>query len=167
MKYIIILIFCHYSFAFNKIQKIERSIYLLEKEQKMKLHPAYRKKLAYTINDVSKTFKVNYKIIVSILYIESHFKQFAVSSTKDYSIAQISLHQWVKNKKLKKTKHLLKDIKKDPFKSLYVMGEILSIKREESISDPEWYLHYHSKTKEFKTIYRIKFNKAYKKIKDV
>lgn len=171
IKYLIICFFMiNGAFSSNSSKKeklIIKSIEALSKSKKIKLHPAYRQKLAKTIHKASNQFLINPKIMISIMFIESHFKQFAVSSTKDYSIAQISLHQWNKNKSLKKTKHLLKSIKKDPFNAIYVMGEILSIKRKEGISDPEWYLRYHSNTKKYKDLYRKKFNKTYLLIKDI
>lgn len=168
LKYLIILMICLPSVSYgSKVDKIIRCINILQKNAGIQLHPLYKQKLAKTINNSSKQFFVNYKILLTILYIESNFKQFAVSSTKDYSIAQISLHQWINDEKLVKTKHYLKDIKTDPFKAIYVMGEILSIKRKEGISDTFWYLRYHSNTKKYKDLYKKKFSRTFKLIKDV
>jgi hypothetical protein len=124
--------------------------------------------LAIHIKDSSDYFKVDPRLFVILMYVESGFDNNAVSETNDISIAQISMYHWKNNPRLKKTGKFINKIDKNEALAIYVMGEILSIlQKDHSKDDPHWFLRYHSNTLKFKDKYFRKVKSAFLKIKGI
>lgn len=153
------------SYYENKVKSIYNSI--------VKLKPSIKfdeaKNLSQIIYSASEEFGIDYKIICTIINIESLFIQEAISSTNDISLAQISVNHWKNDKRLsKKGKDRLKYISKDPTQAIYVQAEILKILKDTyEKDDPRWFLRYHSSTKSLKDKYMFRFFDNYLKIKDI
>jgi len=143
----------------QKIEKMIKKVNPIVKAHK-------RKKVAKIIQQVTKTYKIDPKVMIAIIDTESEFIQHKISSSGDLSIAQINLKVW--NKELKRLnletineKKLIKDEKY----ALVQMGRILSIlKDRHAETDKKWYATYHSKTKKFKNIYSKKVDLRIRKI---
>lgn len=171
LKYIFLsCFFSMLAFSSNSYYDIKiKSIYNSIVRLKPKIQFEEASNLSRIIYSASEEFNIDFKIICTILKIESFFLQDAVSSTNDISIAQISVNHWKNDKRLsKKGKDRLNYIAKDPTQAIYVQAEILKILKEtHEKNDPRWFLRYHSSTKELKEKYMFRFFENYMKIKDL
>jgi soluble lytic murein transglycosylase-like protein len=123
-------------------------------------------KLAKAIVTQSAQHKVDFRILLGIIKVESDFKQDMVSSTGDYSMAQINYDTW--SKELKRTRKIKLDkekLKKDINYSISMMTEILKVLHSRHQQDPMWYARYHSSTPSLKLQYATKVNAAMGSIK--
>lgn len=104
--------------------------------------------------------------MISILKVESDFKQRAVSNTGDYSVAQINFNIWAKNfRKLDRAPLHFERLKEDDAYAIFRMGEILSeLQKDFSKSDKFWFARYHSNTPKFKNLYISKLQVHLKKL---
>lgn len=123
-------------------------------------------KLAKAIVKHSADHNMDFRILLSIIKVESDFKQNFVSATGDYSMAQINYNTW--SKELKRTKKIKLDkekLKKDIDYSISMMSEILKVLQSRHTQDPVWYARYHSSTPSLKLRYAAKVNSALGSIK--
>lgn len=126
-----------------------------------------RKRLAVVITLASKEYNLDPRIILSILYVESRFKQQALSNTGDFSIAQINYKVWEKSfKKINKKSLNFKQLKEDETYAIYRMAEILNfLQSTYSKNDPYWFALYHSSTLKYKNRYIGLLKKPMEKLK--
>jgi hypothetical protein len=123
-------------------------------------------RIAKSIIKHSEDKKIDFRILLGILKTESDFSQNTVSSTGDFSLAQINYRIWsdefkkVKNIKLNKDK-----LKKDIDYSISMMTEILNILEKRHPNDPLWYARYHSSTPSLKIKYAGKVDSVVNSIK--
>lgn len=148
---------------------------ILNKEMKIKKERS--DKLASHIAYSAKKYDIDPRIMITIMKIESQFKQNAVnlqscSRTKekncgDYSIAQINLETWSKQFPKMGRKPLdIQRLKTDEKYAIFRMAEILSIiKSQHAKTDPLWFARYHSSTPKFKNRYLAAIRKEYDKVK--
>lgn len=119
--------------------------------------------IASQIYEASNQYKLSPDLMVAILKVESSFDQNAVSKTGDISIAQINIKTWNKEFYRLKKKRINHDrLKKDSSYAIFLMAEILSTIRETNKKENEWYLFYHSKNPERKSVYSKKIKKYLK-----
>jgi soluble lytic murein transglycosylase-like protein len=125
-----------------------------------------RKRLSVVIALASKEYQLDPRILLSILYVESNFKQSAKSNTGDFSIAQINFKVWEHSfKKMKKTPLNFKQLKEDETYAIYRMAEILNLlKNDHEKSDKFWFARYHSSTPKYKKRYIGMLQKPLKKL---
>ncbi len=140
--------------AFLEVRKIERMVKHLEPSMSDK----DANKIAYLINKNAKKFKIDPKIMLSIIDTESDFRQDAVSSSGDISIVQINADVWVSEFKRRGMGELnVAKLKKSEGYAILKMAQILNeLKTKHAKTDPKWFARYHSKTLKFKNPYAKK-----------
>jgi len=143
------------------VDKIDEMIFNI-----IKLPDRERKRFATLITLSCKKYNINPKIMVSIIKVESDFKQKAVSHTGDFSVAQINYKVWVKRFKQLDRKPLdFERLKEDDAYAIFRMGEILAeLKKYHEKGDPYWFARYHSNTPVFKKKYIVNLERNLKKI---
>lgn len=167
---------------FNNISNYENSKNLDQKKiesilkKEMFLNKSKSLELSKLIYKSSKKYKIDSRIIISILKVESNFDQSAInlSSCKnknipkcgDYSIAQINYNIWSKNfLELGREPLSFYKLKNSVSYSIDRMAEILSILKDNyGESDKLWFARYHSSTPFFKNRYVKVLKKEFKKI---
>lgn len=158
----------HKMFQEQQKEKIKEAIGNVDKaiDTVIKLPDNERKKFAVYIALACKKHNLDPRIMISILKVESDFRQKAVSHTGDYSVAQINYNIW-KNLFLKLDKAPLKfdRLKQDEAYAIYRMAEILAYYKElHEKKDKFWFARYHSSTPKFKNLYITKLKKELKKL---
>ena len=95
----------------------------------------------------------------------NNFDQSAISSTGDYSLAQINYKVWKKELASKGVKLDFKKLKTNHAYALEKIAIILKIlKDRHSEKDQQWYGRYHSNTKKYKIRYLKKVNQQLAKL---
>ena len=191
-KWIIILLLLPFGMpAFANIstvdQKIEKINQLYQKEQKekilqivgkvdeaidsvIKLPDLARKRYAVLIALAGKKYDIDPRIMIAILVVESSFRQSAknvnTNKTTDYSIAQINYETWKKGfKKMSRAPLNKERLVSDEAYAIFRMAEILRIYKDRFESqDKIWFARYNSSTIKYKTIYKNKLVKEFKKL---
>lgn len=143
------------------VKKVDKAIY-----EVIKLPDRERLRFATLISLSAQKHKIDPKIMIAILKVESDFKQRAVSNTGDFGVSQINYNVWVKEfVKINKRPLHLEQLKEDDAYAIMRMGEILEeLKRRHEAEDKYWFARYHSNTKHFKDIYIEKLEKNLKKL---
>ena len=114
-------------------------------------------KVANAVAKVSDVNKIDPRLFLAIMKVESSFNQGAVSSTGDFSMAQINYANWSKEfKRLKKAPLDKQKLSTDIDYSISKMGEILTIIHNRHKTDSIWYARYHSSTPDLKIGYSKK-----------
>lgn len=118
--------------------------------------------VARDVQAASEKSGIDYKIFLSIINTESHFSQSAVSSTGDYSLAQINFEKCRKERiRLGLSPLDLDRLKKDSTYAIEIMTDFLSyLKNRYAKTDRLWYARYHSKTMSKKLNYAKKLEKT-------
>lgn len=117
------------------------------------------KKIASSIIKHSGNKKIDYKVLMGILKVESDFNQAQVSHTLDYSLAQVNYAIWSKELyRVKKVKLNKEKLKTNIDYSIDIMTDILSILEKRHGEDPNWFARYHSSTPSLKLKYGGKVN---------
>lgn len=116
--------------------------------------------LAKIIYRNSVEFKLDPKILIAIIATESNFRNGMVSSTGDFSMAQINFNIWNKEfQRLGMPKLDMKLLRHNEHYGIYKLARILSIlKTRYQKADKHWYASYHSQTPSLKGIYKSKLN---------
>jgi hypothetical protein len=143
--------------------RIEKAILTLNPS----VNPKKARRLSAIVAINSVKYKIDPRIMLSILNVESSFDQSAVSSTNDISIAQINLNVWTPSFFKNKTGKPLdvKRLKRDEAYAISRMCLILNYYKGKFPNDKFWYARYHSSTPKFKSAYLSKLIKSVKKIK--
>lgn len=116
-------------------------------------------KIAQSIIKHTEDNHIDYKLLLSILKVESDFNQKTISKTMDYSLAQINYDIWVTEFKKEKNINLDKTkLKNDIDYSINMMTQIISILEKRHGQDPYWYARYHSSTPSRKLVYAGKID---------
>ena len=125
---------------------------------KPNLSKAKRVELAKAIKHTMAKYNIPPQVVLAIIDTESGFNHELVSSTGDYSLAQINVNIW--NKEFERLKMPLIDLERlqaDQVYSLEMMGQILNLlKKRHAKTDRRWYARYHSKTQKYKHAYLSK-----------
>lgn len=145
------------------IYRLEKAILTL----KPSIDRPKAKRLSAIIAVNSVKYKIDPRIILSVLNTESSFNQNAVSYTNDISIAQINLKVWTPKFFKEKTGRnlVVSRLKKDEAYAISRMCLILSYYKEKFPNDRFWFARYHSSTPKYKSIYLSKLMKNIKKIR--
>lgn len=116
--------------------------------------------LAKIVYRNSVEFKLDPKILIAIIATESNFRNEMISSTGDFSMAQINFKIWNKEfQRLGLPRLDMKLLKHNEHYGIYKLAKILSIlKTRYQKADQHWYASYHSQTPNLKGIYRNKLN---------
>lgn len=144
----------------------------------MKVNPKKSLDIANSIHLASTKYKIDPRIMIAIMKVESNFNQNAVNTfsckrTKakicgDHSIAQINYEVWSKDfPKFGRAPLDYDRLKKDQNYAIHRMGEILSILKARHTREVFWFTRYHSSTDTFRSIYTAKIRKEMKKIIDL
>lgn len=143
------------------IAQVDKAIYEI-----IKLPDRERKRFATLITLSCKKYNLDPRIMISILKVESDFNQKAISSTGDYSVAQINFKIWAKNfRKLDRAPLHFERLKEDDAYSIFRMGEILAeLQKNHSKHDKMWFARYHSNTPFFKNKYISRLKTHFKKL---
>ena len=129
----------------------------------------------------SKQYNIDPRIMLSIIKVESEFKQSANNTESckfkretnkqrcgDHSIAQINYHIWKKRFLEKGRKPLdFHKLKTNDAYAIFRMAEILSILKQDFKNKDDWYAYYHSGTPSLKNAYRKKVDYEFKKIQEI
>jgi hypothetical protein len=145
----------------NTIKKVDEAIYSV-----IKLPDRERLRFATLITLSCKKYNLDPRIMVSILKVESDFRQKAVSHTGDYSVAQINFKVWAKRfRQMDKDPLHFNRLKEDDAYAIFRMGEILhDLQINFSKKDEFWFARYHSNTPKFKNAYIKKLQINLKKL---
>lgn len=123
---------------------------------------------AWWVHSYSKKYNLDPFLVLAIIKVESDFNQKAISSTGDYSIAQINYKVWEKELKRKGIKLNYYKLKTNYAYALEMMGYILkTLKDNYGKKDSKWYARYHSNTKKHKLAYYQRINKQLVKIRNI
>lgn len=143
------------------VDKVDKAIYEI-----IKLPDLERKRFATIITLSCKKYDIDPRIMISLIKVESDFKQKAISHTGDYSVAQINYKVWVKRfKQLDRTPLHYEKLKEDDVYAIFRMGEILAeLKKDFSKKDKMWFARYHSSTPYFKEKYISRLKPLFKKL---
>lgn len=143
------------------ISKVDEAIYAV-----IKLPDRERKRFATLITLSCKKYDLDPRIMISILKVESDFNQKAISSTGDYSVAQINFKIWAKNfRKMDRAPLHFERLKQDDAYAIFRMGEILAeLQKNHSKHDKMWFARYHSNTPVFKNKYISRLKIHFKKL---
>lgn len=117
--------------------------------------------IAHSIFNTAEKNGIDPTLFLSIIKVESDFKQSATNSSGDLSLAQINYDIW-SEEFLNQGKEPLdkKRLKEDLEYGVERMGEILSFLKERySEKDPIWYARYHNRKPQYKNKYAIKVNR--------
>lgn len=126
---------------------------------------AFLKEIADQIKNVSIATGIDYKIYLSIIKTESSFRQDVISSTGDFSLAQINYKKWdVEFKRLGLNPIDFEKLKTEHGYSIQIMGQILKILKKRHGTDSLWFARYHSSTPSLKKIYADKLNRVIKRL---
>lgn len=148
----------------TQVSKIQRSIARLSND--VPTNKSFD--IARSIYNASRVHHIDPKIIVSILQVESTFKQNVVSPTGDFSIAQINLKIWTKElSRLNKEPLDFERVKNDRDYAIYRMAEILSVLQRRHRTDKDWYASYHSINPLNKEVYKTKVIAELNKIRSL
>lgn len=141
------------------INKVDEAI-----DKIIKIPDNERKRYAVLISLAAKKYDIDPRIMISILKVESDFRQHAVSHTGDYSVAQINFNIWSKNfNKMDRAPLKYEKLLEDEAYAIFRMAEILNIlKKEHSKKDVHWFARYHSSTPKFKNLYISRLQKPLK-----
>lgn len=128
-----------------------------------------RANIAVSLYGASRKYEIDPKVMIAIIDTESDFKQEAVSSTGDVSLAQINTEIWNKEfTRMGLDKINKKLLKKDAAYALEKMGKILNILKTRHVKkDNKWYARYHSTTTKYKNMYDAKVQVKMRKIASV
>lgn len=126
------------------------------------LPPREKMSLAKDINMVAKKYDIPTIIILAILKVESDFNQNAVSPTNDFSIAQVNYNVWKREFQKQGIDLSFERLINDKSYALEKMAKILVHERKLAPDNPNWYIHYHSKTPKFFNLYKEKIDKVLK-----
>ncbi len=128
-----------------------------------------KNRIAKTLYNTTKKYKVDPKLMIAIIGTESDFVNSKVSTTGDLSLAQINTEIWNKEFVRLGLKQLnSKLLKKDEAYALNKMAEILTIiKARHGKNDTKWFARYHSQTKKFKDLYSVKVEKRMRMIASI
>tara|TARA_Y100000034_G_scaffold136824_1_gene216103 strand:+ start:3254 stop:3871 length:618 start_codon:yes stop_codon:yes gene_type:complete len=146
------------------VPNIYKSIVLLTKDSSLNIKDSDILRYSTAIAYSSKKNKINPLLMVSIIYVESEFfhKKSLIEGVSDYSIAQINYHVWSKEYSKIRNSPLNKEkLFKNQIYAINKMGEILKYKKSLYSKEKEWYLSYHSRTKKYRDIYRVKLKKVF------
>lgn len=114
---------------------------------------------AFWIHKYSQKYSLDPFLLLAIIKVESNFNQRAISSTGDYSLAQINYKVWKKELDRKGVKLNFYKLKTNYAYALETMGYILKILKDNyGKNDPRWYARYHSNTMKHKLSYYKKVN---------
>jgi hypothetical protein len=131
-------------------------------------NPEKAMELASLISTESKKYKIDPKVMVAIIMVESNFKQEAISRTGDISMAQINIKTWsLEFKRLKRVSIDEQKMHNDKAYAISRMAEILSILSRNHTNKKDWFASYHSKTPDLKKVYYEKLLVQIKKMKPV
>ena len=110
--------------------------------------------IAQSILISSEANQIPYKLMTSIIMVESSFSQQAISTTGDISIVQINYKIW-KKEAIRMNMELSEErLKTDSRYAIQKMGMILKyLKKTYSRNDQYWYARYHSRTPKLKQNY--------------
>lgn len=148
------------------IEEMILSFYLEKNPSHIEDIKPFIPKIADAIIKHSQDKNIDYKIIMGIMKVESDFDQFKISTTKDYSLAQINYKIWAPElERVKKIKLDKNKLKTDIDYSVEMMCEILSIFKDRFEKDKMWYARYHSSTPGLKVKYGTKVNNAISSLK--
>jgi hypothetical protein len=149
----------------KEVKNVEKMI----KAIKPALNDYKRMKLAFHLNNISKKYKIDPKIMIAIIDTESDFDNTKISTTGDLSLAQINTDIWNRELKRMKLPEIdSKRLKTDEHYALNQMAMILSIlKNRHSSKDGIWFARYHSHTKKYKNVYFAKVDLRMRKIASV
>lgn len=128
-------------------------------------HESEIEEYAFWINNYSKKYNLDPYLILAIIKVESDFNQRAISSTGDYSLAQINYKVWKKELARKGVKLNFYKLKTNYAYALETMGYILKTLHDTyGKKDPKWYARYHSNTSKHKLAYYKRVNTQLTKI---
>lgn len=131
-----------------------------------KLSADKKKSIAKKIHKTLLKYPLPPQVVLAIIDTESNFRQDAVSSTGDLSMAQINPDVW--NKEFERLKKPLIDAEKlqaDETYALEMMARILTLlKKRHEKTDRRWYARYHSGTKKYKEAYLNKIEVRMRKM---
>ena len=159
---------------------IESASFILQKRMKVSKQKADR--IGTLVIFASKKYKIDPRLMLSIIKVESDFSQLAHNSYSckykretdkkkcgDHSVAQINYHIW-KSEFIKLGRKPLdyNRLKSDDAYAVFRMAEILNIlKNNYSKKEASWYARYHSSDIKLKKTYQVKVDKEFLKIKDI
>lgn len=134
-----------------------------------KLSSSQASELGYKLQELHYKYELKPSLILALLVTESSLQPLSLSSTGDYSIAQINFKTWSQEFIRLGYEPLDKDLLTSGNISyaLDKMALILSILKDRHQSDPHWYANYHSETPKYKNKYLKKVKKHYKKIEQL
>jgi hypothetical protein len=113
--------------------------------------------IASAIAKETESHHLDYKMMLSIIKVESSFDQSTVSSSGDLSVAQVNYEHWDPEfKRLHYPKLDKEKLKTDISYSVKIMADILSILKKRHQKDALWYARYHSGTPSKKIAYAHK-----------
>lgn len=129
-------------------------------------------RLGTLISIESKKRKIDPRVFLAIINTESSFNQKALNKNKngsvDVSLAQINSGAWTPKRFKEKTGKTLdlKRLKENDAYAIWVMGEILSLlKNNFARKDKWWFANYHSATPSFKRLYITRLCHSFKQLK--
>ncbi len=151
---ILLSLFSSLSFAkdYNSVKSAAKKI--ISKQQSKNLD-----RYSFLIYTYAKKHKVDPFIMMALIKVESDFDQKAVSTTGDYSLAQINYKVWKKELSSKGLKLDFNKLTSNHAYAIEKMAIILSIIQKRHAKDNQWYGRYHSNTKKYKSRYLKKVNK--------
>lgn len=149
----------------NHIKLIAKMIGKIQPE----LKEINKKRIAKSIYNTTKKYKIDPKLMIAIIGTESDFVNSKVSTTGDLSLAQINTDIWNKEfVRLGLAQLNSKLLKKNEVYALSKMAEILNIiKARHAKKDSKWFARYHSHTKKFKELYSVKVEKRMRMIASI
>ena len=113
--------------------------------------------IASAVAKETESHHLDYKMMLSIIKVESSFDQSMVSSTGDLSVAQVNYEHWAPEfKRLGYPKLDKEKLKTDIGYSVKIMADILEIMSHRHKKDKLWYARYHSGTPSKKIAYAQK-----------
>jgi hypothetical protein len=128
---------------------------------------AFLMEISQQIREVSEATGIDYKVFLSIIKTESSFKQDSVSSTGDFSLAQINFKKWdAEFRRLNLNPIDFAKLKTDHGYSIELMGQILKILKKRHKSDNYWFARYHSSTPHLKAAYASKLKRVISRLED-
>jgi soluble lytic murein transglycosylase-like protein len=140
-----------YSINHPDVIKVERMIDKLER-----VHPKLKKTIALAIVSNGSYYKVDYRHLVAIGYVESQFRPDVISSKNSYGLWQINWDVW--GKKFAKDKHELFNV----YKNSEIACKILVYNR--SIGYDKLHDYYSLCNNDVKTEYALRIKNALRRI---
>lgn len=146
-----------------EVSRIQNSIRTLED-----ISPDKSYDIAKSVYFASVEYNIDPKLILSILKVESSFRQEAISETGDFSIAQINLRVWKQELERLSLEPIDEyKIKTDGSYAILRMAEILSLLRNRHKGDNDWFATYHSVNSINKEVYKLRVLAQFDKIKNI